>query len=202
MPFGERCGSIRPRASYMRSVCGCMFGELGGDRDHEHAAVGRDLDARDRRPRRGAARAGWPVAARSSAVAQPSPPSRPRRAAAAAPAPLLEQARRAGRRSSVLRERVDGLLLLVGEVVGHVDHEAVVDVALLAATAARASAGPRRAAAGRCRARSRAARAASCVPVSVGTSTSAPRSASGIVSGTSTSRFSPLRLKIGEAPRG
>ena len=25
MPFGERFGSISPRASYMRSVCGCMF---------------------------------------------------------------------------------------------------------------------------------------------------------------------------------
>src|SRR4051794_19510754 len=35
-------------------------------------------------------------------------------------------------------------------------------------------------------------------PLSVGTSTSAPRIASGIVSGTSTSRLSPLREKIGE----
>ena len=25
VPFGERCGSIRPRASYMRSVCGCIL---------------------------------------------------------------------------------------------------------------------------------------------------------------------------------
>ena len=24
MPFGERLGSIRPRCSYMRSVCGCI----------------------------------------------------------------------------------------------------------------------------------------------------------------------------------
>ena len=24
VPFGERCGSIKPRASYMRSVCGCI----------------------------------------------------------------------------------------------------------------------------------------------------------------------------------
>src|SRR3954452_17849154 len=36
-------------------------------------------------------------------------------------------------------------------------------------------------------------------PLSVGTSTSAPRIASGIVSGTSTSRLSPLRRKIGES---
>src|SRR3954462_8415400 len=36
-------------------------------------------------------------------------------------------------------------------------------------------------------------------PFSVGTSTVAPRIASGIVIGTSTSRFSPLRLKIGES---
>src|SRR4051794_10439411 len=35
-------------------------------------------------------------------------------------------------------------------------------------------------------------------PLSVGTSTSAPRIASGIVSGTSTSRLSPLRVKIGD----
>ena len=37
-------------------------------------------------------------------------------------------------------------------------------------------------------------------PDSVGTSTVAPRIASGIVIGTSTSTFSPLRLKIGESP--
>ncbi len=36
-------------------------------------------------------------------------------------------------------------------------------------------------------------------PFSVGTSTVAPRIASGIVIGTSTSRFSPLRRKIGES---
>src|SRR3954449_4935932 len=35
-------------------------------------------------------------------------------------------------------------------------------------------------------------------PLSVGTSTSAPRIASGMVSGTSTSRLSPLRVKIGD----
>jgi hypothetical protein len=36
-------------------------------------------------------------------------------------------------------------------------------------------------------------------PVSVGTSIVAPRIASGIVIGTSTSRLSPLRLKIGDS---
>ena len=37
------------------------------------------------------------------------------------------------------------------------------------------------------------------VPSSVGTSTVPPRIASAIVIGTSTSRFSPLRLKTGDA---
>ena len=32
MPFGERLGSMRPRCSYMRSVCGVHVGELGGVR--------------------------------------------------------------------------------------------------------------------------------------------------------------------------
>ena len=36
------------------------------------------------------------------------------------------------------------------------------------------------------------------VPLSVGTSTSAPRAASGNVIGTSTSRWSPLRVKTGD----
>src|SRR5436190_17004694 len=39
-------------------------------------------------------------------------------------------------------------------------------------------------------------------PLSVGTSTSAPRMASGIVSGTSTSRLSTRRWKAGDAPTG
>ena len=38
------------------------------------------------------------------------------------------------------------------------------------------------------------------VPLRVGTSIVAPRIASGIVIGTSTSRLSPLRVKIGESP--
>ena len=75
-------------------------------------------------------------------------------------------------------------------------HEAVVDVAVALA------AEPRRALAAQaldaCRGACPAGTRSVLRPLSVGTSTSAPRSASGIVSGTSTSTLSPLRLKTGD----
>ena len=58
---------------------------------------------------------------------------------------------------------------------------------------------PRRAAAGRCRAWCPAGTRRRLEPFSVGTSMTAPWSASGIVSGTSTSRLSPLRLNTGDS---
>ena len=160
MPFGERFGSIRPRASYMRSVCGCMFGELGGDRDHEHAAVGRDLDAL-----RGARSYGVGRPAAVGVAARASLLTRLRRIGGAIPRARAvgEQPRARDRRSIVCESASTACSCSLAELLGHVDHEAVVDVArsAVAAPERRASAGPRRAGAGRCRGRCPGARAAS-----------------------------------------
>ena len=123
------------------------------------------------------------------------PPVAPR--AAPAPAPLPNRLAR-GRRAERLGELLDGLLLLVGELLRDVDHEAVVDVArawraaaeLRRALAAQALDGAVRGARG-ARAASWCRRASAPAP----RRRAAPR---GCVSGTSTSRLSPLRLKTGE----
>ena len=105
-------------------------GELGGHRDHEHAAVGRDLDARDR-----SARAPAPCgAAPASPLGGSSPLTSRRRAHCAAPrrscprAPARTGAR-AGRRSMTC-ESSSTASAARRELVGNVDHEAVVDVAV------------------------------------------------------------------------
>ena len=134
VPFGERLGSISPRASYIRSVCGMHVGQLGRDRDHEHAAVRGDLHASS----------GWFVASPSSFLS-----CRP-------VARALEQLRA---RVAVhhLRKPVHRLLLLGRELCRHVDQEAVVDVA--PPLAAEPAADLRPAAAARSRAWCRAPRA-------------------------------------------
>ena len=161
VPLGERLGSIRPRASYMRSVCGCISASSAATEIMNTPRSLLDGDARG----------------------------------GAAPDAHGREQPRARVAVHDLRQLLDRLGLLVAEAGRDVDDEAVVDVAR--GPCRRASAGPRRAGAGRCRAWSRRGRAASCARCSVGTSTSAPRIASGIVSGTSTSTLSPLRLKTG-----
>ena len=147
VPLGERLRLDQPARLVHAQRLRVHVGQLGGHRDHEHAAVAVDLDASSgsRRPPDG------------------------HLAALSARAARREQLRA---RIAVhhLRQLVDRLLLLLADSdARHVDQEAVVDVA--AALAVRAAAGPRRAGAGPCRAWCPAGTRSFFEPYSVGTST-------------------------------
>src|SRR4051794_22005236 len=101
VPLGERFGSIRPRASYMRSVCGCISASSAATEIMKT-------------PRSCSTRAVTLVVVRRVATLCLS-----RRAQD----PLARVA------VHDLRELLDGLLLLRGELVRHLDHEPIVQVA-------------------------------------------------------------------------
>src|SRR5206468_11692292 len=100
VPFGERLGSMRPRASYMRSVCGCISASSAAT---EIMKTPRSEETVTR------------VVRRRPAIS----------------APHLRLCEQVGPGVAVddLRELVDRLGLLLVQRCGHVDHEAVVDVA-------------------------------------------------------------------------
>src|SRR4051794_3695750 len=100
VPLGERLGSIRPRASYMRSVCGCISASSAATEIMKT-------------PRSCSTRAVTLVVVRRVATLCLS-----RRAQD----PLARVA------VHDLRELLDGLLLLRGELVRHLDHEPIVQV--------------------------------------------------------------------------
>ena len=110
VPFGERWGSISPRASYMRSVCGCISASSAATEIMNTPRSGRHPGGDPRAP--GGHQPAPPVAAFAS-----------------------RSSRSRGLPFIALRERLDRLALLVGEVARDVDHEAVVDVAALGALA-------------------------------------------------------------------
>ena len=100
VPFGERLRLDQPARLVHAQRLRVHVGQLGGDRDHEHAAV--VLDPRGD--------AGAPRGHQE-------------------PSGRLAQQRLARVAVHRLRQRLDRLALLLGEVARDVDHEAVVDVA-------------------------------------------------------------------------
>src|SRR5215213_2940981 len=103
VPFAERLGSISPRASYMRSVCGCIS-----------ASSAATEIMNTPRP--------WSTRAVILVV---------RRDAMSARAAGIDDTQNPLARVAVhhLRELLDGGLLLIGQRRRHVDHEAIVQVA-------------------------------------------------------------------------
>ena len=177
VPFGERLGSISPRASYIRSVCGCISASsaateiMNTPRSEETSTrVVRDAPGGHQSALR-----------RGRAVGRRAVGEQPRARIAVhhlgQPVDRLGLLRR--QRSPARRSRTGS--------------------GCRRGPCRRAAAGPRRAAAGRCRAWSRRGTRSRFEPFSVGTSITAPWIASGIVSGTSTSRLSPLRLNTGDS---
>src|ERR1700689_5380061 len=102
VPLGERLGSISPRVSYMRSVCGCMLASWAAT---EIMNTPRSVSICTRIALRG--------------IVGPLGGEQP-------------VARVCAHR---LRQLIDRLFLLLAEMLGHVDHEAVVDVAFFFARA-------------------------------------------------------------------
>ena len=115
VPFGERLRLDQPARLVHAQRLRVHVRQLGGDRDHEHAAA---------RSRPRCARLSDAHRDRRAIVL------RPIAVRCAAPAPSNSRARGFGAVDR-LRERVDRLRLLLVELLRHVDHEAVVDVPAL-----------------------------------------------------------------------
>src|SRR5207253_10757156 len=120
VPFGERLGSIRPRASYMRSVCGCICASSAATEIMNTPRLAETFTR--------------------ATLCSPSALSRaPSRRAMACPGGLarLREQPRAHVAVHDLRELIDGCALLLVELARNVDHEAVVQIPAIRARATR-----------------------------------------------------------------
>src|ERR1700684_4042742 len=125
VPFGERCGSISPRASYMRSVCGCICASSAAieimNTPRPASTATRVTRVSLRRAIAGLLGSGGSAVAARSARRRSSGGEQLRARVAA-----VER----------LRQLLGGGLLVLAQLVGHVDHEAVAQVAALRRRAA------------------------------------------------------------------
>ena len=179
MFFGERFGVIRPRASYIRSVCGCISAS---------SAATEIMNTPRRRSIAAASRFG------------PRPPASARARSSAA-LPTVDDRADASRSSCsrgswsliALAKRVERLALLAGELLRHLDLEPVEDVAAFRRPPGFGGPSPR----SRCTVPCwvPAGTRIRFVPCSVGTSTVAPWIASATVIGTLTSRLPSSRWR-------